>query len=67
MTFADAHIALDNLFAAAPQFGEIGLVFTLHEGRVVRFERTVSEKVAQQKNIGDTVPTASGSGDVKQR
>ena len=62
MTITDAHKALDDLLAVAPQYGEIGLVFTIHERRVVRFERTVSEKIASQKN-GDSVLAASGGGD----
>ncbi len=64
MTFADAHIALDHLFAAAPQYGEIRLVCIIHEGRVVRFERSVTEKIASQKN-GDSTLVASGGGDAK--
>ena len=64
MTFADAHIALDSLFAAAPQYGEIRLVCTIHEGHVVRFERSVTEKIASQKS-GDPTQVASGGGDAK--
>lgn len=65
MTFADAHNELDFLLNRVPQFGEISLKCITHEGHIVRFERTISEKVALQKDIGDTVLTASGGGDAK--
>ena len=58
MTFNEAHTALDDLFASAPQYGEIGIFFTIHESRIVRFERTVSEKIASKS--GDTEKAASG-------
>lgn len=65
MTSIDAHNELDFLLNRVPRFGEISLNFVVHEGHIVRFERTISEKVALQKDIGDTVLTASGGGDAK--
>jgi len=65
VTAFDAHKELDFLLNRVPRFGEISLKCTVHEGNIVRFERTISEKVALQKDIGDTVLTASGGGDAK--